>query len=145
MNITLLDGFLFQNFAGNFLESCVHSRLGGDLLRRFVQFESKIPSQNVHSGLLRRVRAFARSFPHLGGDSVHVGASYRRVHGSNMHHAPGLDAVQPDVSADWSGVVKLKDEFAVGGLAFLLFFSLSYRSQGNSATCHCWRSYLPRF
>jgi hypothetical protein len=63
-------------------------------------------------------------FPDFGGDGVHVGAGHRRIHCSHVHHASGLDAVQPNVAADRRGVVKLKDEFAVGG-SRVLFCSSS--------------------
>jgi hypothetical protein len=39
-----------------------------------------------------------------------------------MYHAAAFDAVQPGVAADRRGVVKLKDELAVGSLAFSLLF-----------------------
>ena len=48
-----------------------------------------------------------------------------------MHHASGFDTVQPDVAADWSSVVKLKDELAVGGLAFFLFCQPVFAIRGE--------------
>ena len=91
------------------------------MLCRFVHVERELPAQHIHGWLLGRVGAFAAGFPDFGGDGVHVGAGDGRVHGGNVHHASGFHAVQPDVAADRSGVVKLQDKLAVGGFAFFLF------------------------
>ena len=122
MNVALFDGLLFQHFAGNFFERCVHPGLGCDLFGGFVQLESEFPAQDVYGGLLRRVRTFAGGFPYFGGDGVHVSSGDGCVYGGHVYHATGFDTMQPGVAADRGGVVKLEDELAVGGLAFFLFF-----------------------
>src|SRR5208337_4659145 len=65
--------------------------------------------------------AFAAGFPHLCSNGVHVCPSHRRIHRSHVNHTPALHTVQPDVATDWSGVVKIEDEPAIGSLAFFLF------------------------
>ena len=122
MDVALFDGFFLQHLARNFFERGIHSGLGCDFFGGLVQFESELPAQDIDGGLLRGVGAFAAGFPDFGGNGVYVGAGNGRIHCGDMHHASGFHAVQPDVAADGRGVVKLKDELAVGGLALFLFF-----------------------
>jgi hypothetical protein len=122
-------------FAGNFFECGIHAGLRRYFFRGFVEFERELPAQNVHGGLLWRVGAFAGRFPHLGSDGVYVRASHGRVHCANVHHAPAFRAVQPDVSTDRSGVVELKDEFAVVGFALPLVPQFVVLSGRNRFAC----------
>jgi hypothetical protein len=121
MNVTLLDGFFLQHFAGNFLEAGFDASFGSDLLGGFVDVEGELPAEDIDGRFFRGVRAFPGGFPYFGGDGVYVGAGYGRVYCADVDHATGLYAMEPDVAAYWRGVVKLKDEFAVGGLALFLF------------------------
>ncbi len=123
MNVTLLDSFLLQYFARNFLERRINTCLRSDFFRGFVEFEGELPAKNVHSGFFRALR-----FPDFGGNGIYVGASDGRIHRAHVHHASAFYAVQPNVSADRSGVVKLKDELAVGRFAFALLFQCIVRA-----------------
>ncbi len=107
VNVALLDGFLFQDFAGNFLEGRVYLSLGCDLFRGFVEFEGELPAQHIDGEFLRGVCALASGFPHFGGYGVHVGTGYGRVQRAYVYHASGFYAVQPDVAADrWRGTAQ---------------------------------------
>src|SRR5438093_1252964 len=70
--------------------------------------------------MARRTSSGTSSSGMTKSESVRVGSGHRSVHGAHVHHASAFDAVQPDVAADRRGVIKLKDEFAVGGLALAL-------------------------
>src|SRR5262249_41420889 len=93
-------------------------RCCGLLLGNLVQLESKIPAENVDAVSLGCILAGADGALELGRDMRHVAAADGSVDGTDVDHAPALDAMQPSVAVDRRRVVELEDEIDIGTLTF---------------------------
>lgn len=87
--------------------------MGGLLLGDLVELKREVPAQDINAVGRGRALAGADGFFEFSGDLGDVAGGDGGVYGSDVHHASGLEAVQPRVASDRLGMIEFQNKFAI--------------------------------